>query len=166
MGERAICDLAVPLELIQEVLGLPTKPVGASYSPQHNTLYLRIPSLDKYTKCYSSKVVEVEETGATIEMMRFTLDPPEPTFRGERVPTTEYIPTSMGTLHITTDNTPQHCPAEEFQWIPTDPDKFNGLVGAPEGTFDEVVVSGIMVYAHDVKNNVWLTYPARYLSCP
>jgi len=166
MGERTICDLAVPLELIQEVLGLPTKPVGASYSPQHNTLYLRIPSLDKYTKCYSAKVVQVEDTGATIEMMRFTLDPPEPTYRGERVPTTEYIPSSMGELHITTDRTPEHAPAEEFKWVPTDPVVFNELVGAPTGTFDRVVVNGILIHAHDVKQNVWLTYPARNLPCP
>lgn len=165
MSERCIQDVAVPLEILQELLGLPGPPVGASFSSTRNTLYLRVPATDKYTRCFSAKVRDVTKGGATVELYRFTLDPTSPSQRGQSIPATDYFPQTMGELTFSTEKSYEHKPNPEYADVSTDPAWLTEKLALPEGAIDQVVVNEDMVFYHDKVQGVWVSFPARNLPC-
>jgi len=69
-------DIAIPYELISQLLGLPADIKAAYHSQKTNTLYLRVSQQDVHNPCFAATVGEPEKGSLTITIHRVNV----PTF--------------------------------------------------------------------------------------
>lgn len=163
---RTVRDVAVPLELIGELLGLPAQAVGASFSPTSNTLYIRIPITgDDTAEVFSARVRKTTSSKLEVDLMRQALRRARETNPGEAMDTIKYLPDMLGTITVTNNSLPPHLPANEFKDFPTEPAEVEKLLGFEPGTIKECAVNGVMLSFRKEGEDHITQIPVRMVAC-